>query len=168
MILPMCALLFAIEVGERLPAMKGEFLTGRAATLPGLAAGKVAFVAVGFSYQSRFAVEAWTNRFRADFGREARVTFFEVPMIGGMAVMGKWFIDSGMRRGTPKEDQEHVITVYGGVGDWKKRLGFGTAAAGYLLLLDAEGRVAWKFTGSATVDEASYRDLSSKVKGLLR
>jgi len=47
-------------------------------------------------------------------------------------------------------------------------LGFGTADAGYLLLLDAEGRVAWKFTGSATVDEASYRDLSSKVKGLLR
>jgi len=166
--LPVFALMFVIELGERLPAMKGEFLTGRAATLPGVAAGKVAFVAVGFSYQSRFAVEAWMKRFRADFGREARVTFFEVPMIGGMAVMGKWFIDSGMRRGTPKEDQEHVITVYGGVGDWKKRLGFGAADAGYLLLLDTEGRVAWKFTGTAAVDEHSYGDLSGKVRSLVR
>ena len=43
-----------------------------------------------------------------------RVTFFEIPMIGGLARMGKWFIDSGMRRGTPKADHENVITVYGG------------------------------------------------------
>ena len=42
------------------------------------------------------------------------MTFFEIPMIGGLARMGKWFIDSGMRRGTPKADHENVITVYGG------------------------------------------------------
>ena len=87
------------------------------AQLPEAAAGEVAFVAMGFTYKSRFPVEEFAKRFRADFGKEPRATFFEVPMIGGMAVMGKWFIDSGMRRGTPKEDHEHVITVYNGAGE---------------------------------------------------
>ena len=81
---------------------------------------------LGFTYDSRFPVEAWAKRFRQDFGAEPGVTFFEIPMIGGMARMGKWFIDSGMRRGTPKADHENVITVYGGTDAWKQRVGFKT------------------------------------------
>lgn len=45
-------------------------------------------------------------------------TFFEVPMIGGMATFGRWFINRGMRSGTAVELHDHVITVYGGTGDW--------------------------------------------------
>ena len=37
-------------------------------------------------------------------------------MIGGLGTLARWFIDSGMRRGTPKADQGNVITVYGGIG----------------------------------------------------
>ena len=106
------AALQAVEIGAPLPALKGEFLTGRQAALPADAKGKPALLALGFTYKSRFAVEEWVKNFRADFDNEPRATFFEVPMLGGMAVMGKWFIDSGMRRGTPKADHEHVITVY--------------------------------------------------------
>ena len=50
-------------------------------------------------------------------------TFYEVPVIGGMARMGKWFIDSGMRRGTPKALHENVITVWGEAKQWKARAG---------------------------------------------
>ena len=65
-------------------------------------------------------------------------------MIGGMARMGKWFIDSGMRRGTPKADQENVITVYGGTDAWKQRVGFGDPKAAYLILdrPERQGRLA--------------------------
>jgi hypothetical protein len=59
---------------------------------------RVALLMLGFTYDSRFQVEAWAKRFRQDFGTKPGVTFFEIPMIGGMARMGKWFIDSGMRR----------------------------------------------------------------------
>ncbi len=64
-------------------------------------------------------------------------------MIGGMAKMGKWFIDSGMRKGTPKELQENVITVYGGVDPWKKRLGFENNRDAHLVLVDKAGVVQW-------------------------
>jgi hypothetical protein len=154
-----------LSPGEPMPALKGEFLTGRDALLPGVATGRVALLALGFTYNSRFAVEAWIGRFRKDFGDNPQVTFYEVPMIGGMARLGKWFIDSGMRKGTPKKDHENVITVYGGTDPWKQRLGFKLPDAAYLILLDRHGVVRWRHSGM--FDEESYKGLSLQVSALL-
>jgi hypothetical protein len=147
-----------------MPELKGAFLTGRPAKLPSAAAGKIALVEVGFSYDSRFAVEAWTTRFRKDFGSRPEITFFEVPVIGGMARIGKWFIDSGMRSGTPPADREHVITVYGDSDVWKQRLGFQSPEAAYLILLDPKGAVRWRHNGA--FDEKAYAELAAGVKDL--
>lgn len=154
-----------LAVGDQFPPLKGEFLSGRTAVLPQAASGRVALLMLGFTYDSRFQVEAWAKRFRQDFGTEPGVTFFEIPMIGGMARMGKWFIDSGMRRGTPKADHENVITVYGGTDGWKQRVGFNDPKAAYLILIDPHGRVAWRCAGS--LDEQRYKALSSEVSRLL-
>ena len=104
---------FEIKIGERLPELRGEPLTGQEVVLPQAAEGRVTLLLLGFTYQSRFAVEAWAERFRAQFQSDRRVTFYEVPMIGGVARLAKWFIDSGMRRGTPKEDYGHVSRSIG-------------------------------------------------------
>jgi hypothetical protein len=154
-----------LAVGDQLPPLKGEFLSGRTAGLPQAASGRVALLMLGFSYDSRFQVEAWAKRFRQDFGAQPGVTFFEIPMIGGMARMGKWFIDSGMRRGTPKADHENVITVYGGTDAWKQRVGLNDPKAAYLILIDQRGSVAWRSAGS--LDEQRYGALSSEVSRLL-
>ena len=148
-----------------MPALRGEFLSGRQAVLPGVAAGRVALLALGFTYDSRFAVEAWVGRFRKDFGDNPQGTFYEIPMIGGMARLGKWFIDSGMRRGTPKEDRENVITVYGGTEPWKQRLGFQAPEVAYLILLDQHGVVRWRHSG--LFDEEAYRTLSRSTSDLI-
>ncbi|MGE5200054.1 MAG: hypothetical protein ACM3H9_10465, partial [Rhodospirillaceae bacterium] len=88
-------------------------------------------------------------------GPNDTVTYFQVPVIGGMGRMAKWFIDSGMRKGTPKELHENVITVYGGADRWKKAMRFSKAGedAAYLALLGPDGRVRWMHSGAAT-DEA--------------
>ena len=96
-------------------------MTGRDAALPQAAAGKVTLVAIGFTYQSRVPVEAWADWHRTTVGSRADVTLFEVPMIGGLATLGRWFIDRGMRSGTPVDLHDRVITVYGGTGEWKRR-----------------------------------------------
>ena len=153
-----------LSTGQPLPALKGESLSGRQTALPDAAAGRVALLALGFTYNSRFAVEAWIGRFRKDFGEKRQVIFFEIPMIGGMARLGKWFIDGGMRRGTPKADYENVITVYGGTDPWKQRLGFQSPDAAYLILLDQRGIVRWRHNGA--FDEESYRSLSEQVTAL--
>lgn len=154
-----------LAVGTGLPKLQGEYLTGRKATLPGDAAGRVSLLLFGFTYQSRFQVEPWAKRFRGEFEKNPKVTFYEIPMIGGMARMGKWFIDSGMRRGTPKADQENVITVYGGTDAWKTLVGFKAEDAAYLVLLDAKGNVAWVHAGP--VDEAAFEGLAGKVRTLI-
>jgi hypothetical protein len=160
------ASMIALTPGEPLPVLKGEFLTGKQAILPEAASGRVALLALGFTYNSRFAVEAWIGRFRKDFDNNPQVTFYEVPMIGGMARMAKWFIDSGMRKGTPKKDQSNVITVYGGTDPWKQRVNFDKPESAYLILIDQRGMVHWQFGGG--FDEESYRKLASETKALLR
>ena len=57
----------ALTTGDNMPELTGEYLSGRKAILPGDATGRVALLLFGFTYQSRFAVEAWTKRFREDF-----------------------------------------------------------------------------------------------------
>jgi hypothetical protein len=166
MILMATSVMSMLSPGEPMPALKGEFLSGRQALLPGAASGRVALLALGFTYDSRFAVEAWVGRFRKDLGDNPQVTFYEVPMIGGMARLGKWFIDSGMRRGTPQKDHENVITVYGGTDPWKQRLGFQSPDAAYLILLDQSGVVRWRHSG--VFDEEAYNGLSVQVAALLR
>ncbi|HEY2017212.1 MAG TPA: hypothetical protein VGH38_27090 [Bryobacteraceae bacterium] len=156
----------ALSFGVPLPKLKGTFLNGKTAVLPDAASGRVALLLVGFTYDSRFAVEAWAGQFRRRFEAEPRVTFYEIPMVGGLATLGKWFIDSGMRRGTPKEDYEHVITVYGGTASWKQRLGYGDPKAAYVILLDGAGKVAWRYAGG--FDEQAFQSLSSEVAALLR
>ena len=153
-----------LAVGEGLPALRGEYLSGREAFLPKDASGRVALLLFGFTYQSRFAVEAWAKKFREDFEKNPQVTFYEIPMIGGMARLGKWFIDSGMRRGTPKADQENVITVYGGTALWKQRLGVKAEDFAYLVLLDPKGKAAWRHAGP--FEEDAYQDLVAQLRKL--
>jgi hypothetical protein len=162
-------LLAELPAGSRLPELKGEFLSGRKAVLPEAAAGRVTLLAIGFSYESRFPVESWIKRFRGDFGTTSGTGFFEVPMIGGMGRMGKWFIDSGMRHGTPKEDYEHVITVFGNTDKWKQRVGYAAPNAAYLVLLDKEGKVQWQHSAGLleASEEASYQGLATMVRSLV-
>ncbi len=154
-----------LAVGDALPPLEGEFLTGRPALLPRDSSGRVVLLLLGFSYESRFAVEAWARRFRNDFATDRNATFFEVPIIGGLARLGKWFIDNGMRKGTPPADRENVITVYGGVDPWKQRVGFSDPKAAYLILLDQRGKIVRLAAGNP--DEERYQLFASDVRGLL-
>ncbi len=154
-----------LQRGMRLPTLTGDYLTGRKASLPGEASGKVTLLALGFTYDSRFAVEEWMKHFRAKYGKNAAVTFYEVPMIGGMARLGSWFINRGMRKGTPKDLHENVITVYGGTGQWKSRLRYEEEDAAYLILLDTHGVIRWLHAGP--YDESRFNEMAAEVSALL-
>ena len=155
-----------LQVGDLLPTLKGQFLTGRDAVLPHASSGKVALVAIGFTYQSRFPVEAWADAYRRTIGSREDVTFFEVPVIGGLAGLGRWFIDRGMRNGTPVALHDHVITVYGFTGEWKQRLGYSPEYRddAYLIVYDREGVVRWLHHG--VFDQPRADELQKLVTSL--
>ena len=64
----------SLRVGERLPTLKGQFLTGRDAVLPEASAGKVTLIAMGFTYASRVSVEAWADWYRTAIGSRTDIT----------------------------------------------------------------------------------------------
>jgi hypothetical protein len=148
-----------------MPKIEGENLAGRKTALPDAARGKVTLVAMGFGYESRRSVEVWTKRFHREFGAHPDTAFFEVPVISGLARLAKLFIDSGMRRGTPKEDRDKVITVYGSASEWKDRLGVEDTDLAYLLLLDREGRVRWRHAG--LFEESVWPELKEATESAL-
>jgi len=152
-----------LRVGDALPRLEGEFLTGRAAVLPAQSSGRVTFLMIGFTYASRFPVEAWGEWFRRTTGARTDVTFFEVPMIDGLARLGRWFIDRGMRSGTPAALHENVITVYSKAGDWKKRLGVsnGSQNDAFLILIDEDGIVRSLYHGQ--FDAARAEELKAML-----
>jgi hypothetical protein len=155
----------SLRVGERMPELTGQTLTRRTAVLPQAAAGTVTLVAMGFTYKSRFPVEAWADWYRTTIDRAA-VTLFEVPMIGGMATLGRWFINRGMHSGTPVELHDHVITVYGGTSEWKQRLSYSTRHEddAYLIVLDTQGVVRWLHHG--VFDQSRADELNGLLTSL--
>jgi len=155
-----------LRPGDPLPMLEGQFLTGRTAVLPRASAGKVTLLAMGFTYASRFPVEVWADWYRTAIGSTPGVTFFEVPMLGRMATLGRWFIDRGMRNGTAPELHEQVITVYGGTGDWKTRLSYSSSHKddAYLIVFDGDGIVRWLHHGP--FDKARAEELKALLTAL--
>ena len=155
----------ALAVGDTLPPLSGKDLTGAEVSLPRDLGGRVAFLALGFTYKSRFEVEAWTERVRKAHGPLAGFTFFEVPVMGGSARIARPFIDSGMRKGTPAELHRNVITVWSEAGEWKKRMGFARPDAAYVALVDGDGRLVWMHAGP--VDDTSFDALGRALAELV-
>ena len=155
----------ALAVGDTMPPLSGKDLTGAEVSLPRDLAGRVAFVALGFTYKSRFEVEAWTERVRKAHGSLAGFTFFEVPVMGGSARIARPFIDSGMRKGTPAELHRNVITVWSEAGEWKKRMGFARPDAAYVALVDGGGRLVWMHAGA--LDDEAFAALGDALATLL-
>lgn len=141
-----------LAVGDTLPGLEGRTLSGQRVTLPEVAGGRIALVALGFSYASRIPVEAWAERFRERYGGDTTLVLYEVPMIGGLGRMAGFFIDRGMRRGTPRELHDFVVTVYGDTRPWQRRLGVDDRDTAHLVLLGSDGRVAWTHSGSPEPD----------------
>ena len=158
----------SLRVGDPLPTVNGQFLTGRTAVLPRMSAGTVTLVAMGFTYSSRYAVEGWAEWYRTTIDPKTDVTFFEVPMIGGLATLGRWFIDRGMRNGTPAALHDQVITVYQGTGDWKKRLSYSDDHKddAYLVVFDRAGVVRWLHHGG--FDTSRSDELKALLTALAR
>ena len=153
-----------LRVGDRLPEISGDSLSGHAVTLPAAAAGTPAVLLLGFTYASREPVERWETWCRTEFGPS--VACYQMPMLGGMAKLASPFIRSGMRKSTPESLQDRVVTVTSKAGDWKDRVGHSSASDddAFLILIDRAGIVRWLAHGD--VDAQRTAALKKEVAAL--
>ncbi len=151
-------------VGERFPAVAGEALDGKEWKIPGDLAGKPAILMIGYVQDSQFDIDRWLLGF---LQAETPVPFLELPTIKGlMASAAKGSIDEGMRKGIPEEDWHAVVTLWS--GDAKRVValtGNERPRNARVVLLDADGRVAWFADGGYSAREMV--DLDKKARELL-
>ncbi len=145
-------------VGKTMPSVGGRTLSGRKVAIPWDASGKVAFLAMGFSYEARFDVEDWGRAFEETFGKDPDVDFYEVAMIDWpLRLLGR-AIDEGMRRGSPAESHDHVLTVYASQKSLREALKAPSSSDTWVYLLDTRGQVLFQCGGA--FDAERFQELT--------
>lgn len=129
-------------VGEAFPEVVGKALDDKQWLIPQDLAGKPAILLIGTVQDSQFDIDRWLLGIAQT---ETPVPFLELPTIKGLAPrMFKGKIDNGMRNGIPAEDWRGVITLWGDdAGRVVELTGNERPGNARVILLDAEGRVAW-------------------------
>ncbi|MCE9638391.1 MAG: hypothetical protein K8T90_22040 [Planctomycetes bacterium] len=127
--------------GEMFPAVVGTSLSGATVAIPGDFHGKPVVLLVGYLQETQFDIDRWLlglSEMKTD------VAVREVPTLPGLAPrVFSGFIDGGMRRGIPEADWGSVVTVYGDAAKIAEFTGNREGLPGRVLLLDADGKVAY-------------------------
>ncbi|GDY03831.1 hypothetical protein LBMAG49_31600 [Planctomycetota bacterium] len=126
---------------ERFPTVRGTALDGTEVTLPDAFAGGPVLLLVGYEQNTQFDLDRWTMGL-TQMGIKVRA--LELPTIPGMMPgLFSGYIDSGMRRGIPKEDWGGVVTLYKDASLVTRFTGTQDALPGRILLLDKNGMVVF-------------------------
>ncbi|MCC6669597.1 MAG: hypothetical protein IT458_00935 [Planctomycetes bacterium] len=128
-------------LGKSFPRVRGASLDGKEYVLPDAFAGAPVLLLIGYEQDTQFDLDRWLLGLQQ---AGVQVRTHELPTIPGL-VPGLFAgrIDAGMRSGIPKEDWPAVITIYRDGADVARFTGNENRLPGRIVLLDAQGRVAF-------------------------
>lgn len=153
----------AADTMGRFPRVEGSNLEGRRFTLPSDFEGALNVVLVAFEREQQADVDSWTpflDTLRKD---RSDLRVYELPTLGRGYRLMRSFIDGGMRRGIPDAKvRAATITLYIDKRAFRESLGLGSEDRIYLLLVDRQGRVAWR--GSGPFDARLAADLARRMR----
>lgn len=139
-----------VTLGERMVKASGESLEGEAVVIPNDFAGQQTLLLFGYVQDSQFDIDRWLIGLDMT---ETEVAVYEIPTIKGMLPrMFKTFIDSGMRKGIPKELWKGVVTVYDDGDKLQRYTGNQNPNNARVMLLDASGHVLHFYDRGFSVD----------------
>ena len=137
------------------PEIAGRTLQGEDVTLPHAFAGARNVVIVAFEQRHQAAVDSWVPWLEAQAGDHPGLRFYELPTIARRWAPFRPFIDGGMARAIQvPEILERTITVYGDRRAVTGPLGIDDLSEISVFLVDADGTVRWRGTGSFDPDVA--------------
>jgi len=128
--------------GASFPSVQASTLEGDAVRVPEDLAGRPALLLIGYVQDAQFDLDRWLLGL---LQAGTNVRCLELPTISGwIPSLFASRIDSGMRAGIPQEDWHTVATLYGDdAGRVADLTGKERGLNGRIMLLDAEGRIAW-------------------------
>jgi hypothetical protein len=135
----------------RFPRIAARDLEGRAITLPDVFAGSSNLVVVAFRREQQSMVDSWISWFDTISATRPGLRGYEVPVLATRWSPARRFIDGGMARAVrDQEARRRTLTVYTDVRRVTDALAIPSTDTVTVLLVNADGRIRWRTTGSAT------------------
>jgi hypothetical protein len=160
----LCAIAAALACGlvclraEQFPHIEGENLLSQKMALPEAAAGHPTAVVIGFTQASEKQIKAWAADLRDEMPTYSIAVLEDAPrLVRGMAV-------HGMKSGIAESQRGHFVVIYHGEKELKQAAAFDRPDDAYVLLLDKDGAIRWRFRGAVT--DAAIEEARTHVAAL--
>lgn len=139
------------------PRLEAQNLEKQHVSLPEGFAGDHNLLLIAFKREQQENVDTWLREMKR-FEAIPGFRYYELPTIGRLNPIARWFINRGMRSGiTDREARERTITLYLDKASFRKALNLPNEDGVYAILVDREGRVHWRAEGD--FDEAKGESL---------
>jgi hypothetical protein len=139
-----------ISIGDKMIEATGQSLEGNAVAIPQDFAGQETLLLFGYKQDSQFDIDRWLIGLDMT---QTQVAAYEVPTIQGMLPrMFSGFIDSGMRKGIPKDLWKGVVTVYADGDKVQRFTGNLNPNNARVMLLDKQGSIVYFYDKGFSVE----------------
>ena len=148
------------------PHVNGNNLSRRNYQLPADFEGKLNLVIIPFERWQQSLVNTWIP-----FAQKMERLFhgfhyYELPTIYRMNILGRTFLNEGMRAGIPDQKaRETTITLYLDKAGFRQSLHIPDEDDIYLFLVDQEGYIHWQSFGEFSIDKSE--SLMNALEGML-
>jgi hypothetical protein len=139
------AVLFGVLVarGQDLPSASAETLDGKKVDFPAALRGSISVCVFGFGRETSDKVGVWLENLTAD-----GVNAWSVVNIESTPAPARMVVRMTMRRGTPAALLGRSLVIAKDAKAWKQLLEVTKESLPVVVLLDAEGHIAWKRQGT--------------------
>jgi hypothetical protein len=139
-----------VTIGDKMIEATGQSLEGNAVVIPQDFAGQETLLLFGYKQDSQFDIDRWLIGLDMT---QTKVAAYEIPTIQGMLPrMFSGFIDSGMRKGIPKDLWKGVVTVYEDGDKVQRFTGNLNPNNARVMLLDKQGNIVYFYDRGFSVE----------------
>lgn len=139
-----------VSVGDSMVTATGESLAGETVVIPEDFQGQKTLLLFGYKQDSQFDIDRWLIGLDMT---DTQVAAYEIPTIQGMFPrMFSEFIDSGMRKGIPKQLWKGVVTVYADGDKVQRFTGNQNPNNARVMLLNEEGVILYFYDQGFSVE----------------
>ena len=137
------------------PVVSGFNLNREEKEFPRDFIGDLNLVIVAFQQNQQLTVNTWIPTARQLEKDYPGFVYYELPTIYEMPAISRTFINEGMRAGIPDPvARERTVTLYIDKASFRSALEIPDENDIYLFLVNREGSILWRSTGTYTVDKA--------------
>ncbi|MFT7315480.1 MAG: hypothetical protein ACI9J5_003640 [Paraglaciecola sp.] len=139
-----------VTIGDKMIEATGHSLEGNSVVIPQDFAGQETLLLFGYKQDSQFDIDRWLIGLDMT---QTNVAAYEIPTIQGMLPrMFSGFIDSGMRKGIPKNLWKGVVTVYADGDKVQRFTGNLNPNNARVMLLNKEGTIVYFYDRGFSVE----------------